>query len=83
MGAGMVLAVVGGMRSEPDDDLATCLDCRWQVPPEDRVYAVGCEDVLCLECALRRRGRYDESEDRWIVAPSVADLLASAEVVGQ
>jgi hypothetical protein len=31
--------------------------------------------VLCMECALRRGGAWDEGRDRWSVPPRVDDLL--------
>ena len=62
------------------DDLVSCLDCGELVSPVgDRVYAVGCEDVLCMTCSLARGGAYDEVEDRWVVVPRFDDLAQSAE----
>jgi hypothetical protein len=29
---------------------------------------------LCLECALKRGGVFDEDTDRWVVPPDVEDL---------
>jgi hypothetical protein len=45
----------------------------------DRVFPVGCEDVICMECPLRGGGAYDESEDRWETGPRIDDLLESVE----
>lgn len=63
-----------------DDAVETCLDCGALVSAVvNRVFAVGCDDVICMECAERRGGEYDEEQDRWKVAPQVDDLLESVE----
>ena len=65
------------------DEFVPCLVCGALVSPAvNRIFAVGCEDLICMECALRRGGAYDESEDRWGVAPHVDDLLDEVEHVG-
>lgn len=77
---GMCLALVGVMTNERDEPM-TCLDCGELVSRSaDRMYAVGCEDVLCMACCLARGGIYDEDEDRWTVPPKIDDLLRSVEV---
>jgi hypothetical protein len=70
------------MTNQRDEDLAVCLDCGAQVFDQERLYPVGCDDVVCMECAFRRGGRYDEKEGRWLVPPAVDDLLSSVESVG-
>jgi hypothetical protein len=64
-----------------DIDLTTvCADCGTAVSPgEDRVYPFGTESVVCMECAVRRGGAYDEAKDRWTVPPRVDDLLLRSE----
>jgi hypothetical protein len=76
----MSLALVRGMSNERDETM-TCLDCGEPVSPStDRMYAVGCEDVLCMACCLARGGVYDEDADRWTVPPKIDDLLRSVEI---
>jgi hypothetical protein len=66
--------------SNQRDELVSCLECGAMVAPAvDRVFPVGCEEIICMECALRRGGVYDENEDRWETEPRIADLLESVE----
>ena len=63
-----------------NEEFVSCLDCGASVAPAvDRVFPVGCEDVICMECALKRGGIYDEGEDRWETEPQIDDLLESIE----
>ncbi len=72
------------MPNNRDENLMTCEECGGTVSPAgDRVFALGCEAVLCMECTLRRGGVYDETDDRWTVAPKVDDLLERAEASSQ
>ena len=67
------------MASYEPDDMA-CSDCGAGVAPsQDRLYAFGTDGVLCMECALRRGGAWDEGKDRWTVPPRVDDLLTRYE----
>ena len=67
------------MASYEPDDMA-CSDCGAGVAPaQDRLYAFGTDGVLCMECALRRGGAWDEGKDRWTVPPRVDDLLIRYE----
>lgn len=62
--------------AEPED-LVSCRGCGDTVSLSlDRVFALDEEDGLCLGCATRRGGRYDEQQDRWTVEPQVDDLAA-------
>lgn len=66
--------------SGDDDGFETCLGCGAQVSSVvNRLFPVGCDDVICMECALRRGGEYDEERDQWKVAPQVDDLLEAVE----
>jgi hypothetical protein len=60
---------------EPDESMS-CSDCGAAVATDqERLYAFGTDGVLCMECALRRGGAWDEGRDRWTVPPRVDDLL--------
>jgi hypothetical protein len=68
------------MATDETFDMFGCSDCGATVAPaQDRVYAFGTDGVLCMECALRRGGAWDEGRDRWTVAPRVDDLLVRQE----
>jgi hypothetical protein len=57
-------------------ELCECASCGAEVDPHaDRYFALSDQDVLCFECAIDLGGEYDESEDRWLVAPNL-DFLA-------
>ncbi len=57
-------------------ELCECASCGAEVDPHvDRYFALSDQDVLCFECAIDLGGQYDESEDRWLVAPNL-DLSA-------
>ena len=60
-----------------DLEVVGCADCGCPVDatnPEERVFAVTPELVLCYECAVRRGGVYDDEEDKWRVAPRLEQL---------
>ena len=68
------------MPNDQNEEFVSCLECGASVAPAvDRVFPVGCEDVICMECALKRGGIYDENEDRWETEPRIDDLLESVE----
>jgi len=53
----------------------SCASCGAELGgPGDRSYVLDQRAALCWECALKRGGSYDPDEDRWTVAPRVADL---------
>lgn len=63
------------MATGPDDDLLPCIECEAVVAPgTDRAFPVGTADVLCMACALRRGGAYDEIQDRWKEAPDLTGV---------
>lgn len=63
------------MHREEAEQYAACADCGAQIlPSADRGYAFGAQGALCWSCAIRRGGSYDADQDRWTVAPEVADL---------
>lgn len=50
-----------------------CASCGTEVRSAERAFAFE-ESVLCYECAVKRGGAYDETHDRWEVAPSLEGL---------
>jgi hypothetical protein len=38
-------------------------------------YAIDAERTLCLRCATRRGGTYDEAEGHWTLHPDLHDLI--------
>ncbi|HXI56649.1 MAG TPA: hypothetical protein VNO55_11360 [Polyangia bacterium] len=68
------------MTNERGDDFDECLECGAVISTlGDRGFAVGAEDIICMECALRRGGSYDENQDRWVTPPRIDDLLKSID----
>jgi hypothetical protein len=65
----------------PDEtgDLVTCADCYASLSADDVIYTFGYDWALCIDCAVRRGGLYDASEDRWVRAPYLDDLLERLE----
>lgn len=58
-------------------DLVACVDCGAEISlGADRVYPVTEEAGLCLACAMKRGGVYDEAHDNWKKAPSLSGLQA-------
>jgi len=54
----------------------SCLDCGDSLAPAvDRVFAVRHGQAICMACAGRRGGIYDESTDGWLKEPRVDDLF--------
>lgn len=57
------------------DDFEDCFDCGATVSVHGTAtYVVGDGTVLCIDCAMKRGGIYDELRDQWTQQPSVADL---------
>ncbi|MCZ7681839.1 MAG: hypothetical protein M5U28_24820 [Sandaracinaceae bacterium] len=50
-----------------------CASCGAEVRSAERAFAFE-ESVLCYECAVKRGGAYDETQDRWTCAPSLEGL---------
>lgn len=67
------------MHQSEAEQCQPCVACGAEVSPRDRTYALGNDDLLCFACSTARQGIYDEGEDRWLVAPHIADLLRRAE----
>lgn len=64
------------MEEEETAALGACLDCGEIVDEAlGRTFTFGENGILCWRCAERRGGEYDASEDRWLAAPRVADLV--------
>lgn len=62
------------MEEEEADLLFDCVDCGATIDPErDRAFAVSPELYLCFDCSIRRGGRWDAYDDKWVVAPNVGD----------
>ncbi|HVW28062.1 MAG TPA: hypothetical protein VHC69_22015 [Polyangiaceae bacterium] len=62
-------------QQEFEEDVETCADCGAAIAPDaDASFPFGENRALCFECATRRRGEYDEREDKWIVAPDLTGL---------
>ena len=54
----------------------SCLDCGDALAPAlDRVFAVRSGQAICMACAGRRGGVYDEGIDGWRTEPRVDDLF--------
>lgn len=65
---------------DPEEtELVRCADCGEEFPVENRSYMVGPDTVICLDCARRRGGEYDEQTDRWSLVPETDDLLEREE----
>jgi len=63
------------MHRSESEGLASCAVCGAAVEPEKERAFVGVgARVLCFDCALARGGAWDDSEDRWAEAPSLAGL---------
>ena len=66
---------VGGGPGPDELAVARCADCGDELDPDmDRGYALGPDAVLCFRCASQRGGTWDESQERWVIEPDVADL---------
>lgn len=60
---------------EFEEGLGECANCGAIIAEgTDPGFPFGENSMLCFECAIRRGGEYDSSEDRWVVLPSVSDL---------
>jgi hypothetical protein len=71
------------MDAGSDAEVVECADCREPVAPEsDVVYAFGNDSVICMACGLRRGGRYNAADDRWVTEPQVDALLEQLESRG-
>jgi len=56
-------------------ELSLCADCGAEIlPARDRGFSLGGDLALCMACAVRRGGAYDEEYDRWVRVPDTADL---------
>jgi hypothetical protein len=63
------------MHREEFEQQTECAGCGTAISTSaDRGYTYGSQSVLCFECALARGGIYDADQDRWVIAPEVADL---------
>lgn len=62
-----------------ETDLVRCADCGEEIQIENRSYMVGPDTVICMDCARKRGGEYDEETDRWSVPPETRDLIEREE----
>jgi len=72
------------MHRSEDRELVDCIDCGATIAAErERAFAVTDDVYLCLDCAVRRGGVYDELHDRWVTPPKVSDLSPQANAVAR
>ena len=61
-------------------DQLSCIDCGTRIDADQavaaRTFAITNEVVLCHACALSRGGVYDDSEDKWKLAPRLEEVHA-------
>jgi hypothetical protein len=58
-------------------DLVACADCGAEISlGADRVFLVTEDAGLCVGCAMKRGGVYDDVHDTWRKAPSLSGLQA-------
>jgi recombinational DNA repair protein (RecF pathway) len=63
------------MHSLESVELTHCCECGTMVyPATDRAFGVDEDEFLCVECAIRRGGVYDELWDRWAVPPNLSGI---------
>jgi hypothetical protein len=68
------------MHRETWDGLVECADCGVPVDVEfERGYRVADNSALCMACAIKRGGSFDEDEDLWSVPPDVIGLFPDTE----
>jgi hypothetical protein len=66
------------MHRSEERELETCADCGARISPgTDRSFSFGSTGLLCMSCAIRRGGRYDEVHDHWAQEPDFGDLEAA------
>ena len=71
---------VKAMHQSESNELVKCLACGAEISLAlGRAYAVTDTSGLCFRCALERGGSYDEAQDTWSRAPTVAGVLAMDE----
>jgi recombinational DNA repair protein (RecF pathway) len=63
------------MHRSEERQLTRCAECDTEIDPgRERGFGLGGGGALCYECALRRGGRYDEVQDRWVEEPQLGGL---------
>ena len=63
------------MHRSEERGLSSCADCGDEVQAEvQEAFSFGTRGVVCFECAVRRGGSYDTSQDRWTVEPNLEGL---------
>lgn len=62
------------MEEEEFEDTVECWECGEAIADPGEAYWFSPEGALCLECAARRGGEYDELADRWTREPDTTDL---------
>lgn len=68
------------MHRETWDEIVECADCGTPIDVAlERGYRGAGDWALCLTCALKRGGQFDENEDSWTVAPDVTGLRPDDE----
>ncbi len=67
-------------QEEFEEDVEQCADCGASIAPDaDGSFVFGERRTLCFECAIRRKGEYDEREERWTVSPDLTGLEQAEE----
>lgn len=57
------------------DRYMVCIECERSLDTAfDPTFLIEEEDVLCLDCAIKRGGLYDAGHETWLRAPDVNDL---------
>lgn len=66
---------------EREREWIECADCGAPVAETAPCFPFGTDpdDILCLECAIRRGGQYDAPHDHWTVPPDTSDLRGAEE----
>jgi hypothetical protein len=63
------------MHRSESAELIDCCDCgAIMSPATERAFGVGEDEFLCLDCAIRRGGVYDEPRERWTVPPNLSGI---------
>ena len=63
------------MHEQEAEALDRCDECGALVDVSvGRSFAFGEDGLICWQCAERRGGEFDESEDRWVTVPDLSGL---------
>ena len=63
------------IRDDFDEEQVECVACGATFAPQEaRAFPIHEMAYLCWSCSLDRGGRFDASQDRWVLPPDVHDL---------